>query len=167
MIAATAFIVGAMVVGGGTIAHADSVPTTTPVMSALVSALAQRFNLSTTDIQSVVDQVMAQQRTTQAQRAQQTFSDRVAKAVSAGTITQAQATLIIAEEQSIQQTLSGLAGETTSARQTALTSLKQSVQEWATTNNIPQSVVARFLSVGPRGPHFRGGLGHPLTSSTS
>lgn len=132
-----------------TAAHAATSATGTNPMSSLVQAIAQKFNLSSADVQQVFDQQHAQM---DAQRSQ-AMTDRINQAVTDGKLTQDQASKILAKKaelEALHKSLEGAADERT-AMKTQMESLKQ----WATDNNIP---VQYLFFMGGHG--MKGGAGH-------
>jgi hypothetical protein len=154
--ALTVATMGAGAIGVGAAEAAQSTPSTGP-MSGLVSAIATKFNLNQNDVQQVFDEQHAKL----AAERQQTFVDRINAAVTAGTITQAQADKILAKEQEMKTFMETLQGKTQDERRTAIKNQIQSLKDWAKTNNIP----ANLLPFGGGGhgrigrPHMDGEMG--------
>lgn len=145
--AATTLSVAGISVG---ILHAAQPQATNNRLDNLVQAVAQRFNLNVADVQKVFDEQRAQ---TEVQRqAQQTeqFKSMIAKAVSKGTLTQAQADLIIAKQTELQTFLTTLQGKSQSERQSAINAKMDELKTWAQSNNIPTQFLM-MLNHG-RGP---------------
>lgn len=140
-IAASAFLVGVLAVSGAALAHADTSGTKTDPMTTLATTIAQKFNLNASDVQSVIDTVMQQERAKHEQEHAQMEATRLKSAVAAGTLTQAQADLITAKEAELKAARA--AG--TKPTQADIQSLKQ----WAIDNDIPTEV----MFGGMRGPH--------------
>lgn len=147
---ATALTLGLATAGAGVI-HAASNTSTNNPMSNLVTAIAQKFNLNTADVQQVFDQQHTQM---QAQRLEDAKT-RLAQAVTAGTITQAQADLITAKHAEMKTFMDSLQGKTPSERQTAIKAQMDSLKQWATQNNIPQ----QFFMMGGMHGKGHGGFG--------
>ncbi len=106
-------------------------------LNGLVQAIAQKFNLSTTDVQKVFDDQRAQmdvQR--QTQQAEQ-VKTMLANAVSKGTLTQAQADLVTAKQAEVKTFLTSLEGKSKTERESAIKTQMQSLKTWTQTNNIP------------------------------
>jgi hypothetical protein len=163
---ATAFVLGVVVLGAQS-ASADQIattPTSTTTrlnpMTDIVSAIATKFNLNTADVQAVVDGVMKTQRDAMDAKMQTMQANRLSAAVTAGTLTQAQADLITAKsaelrasmttEQTANKTL------TPEQRKAQMTANKTALEQWATTNGIPQTDL-KFLA--PMGGPGMGGFG--------
>lgn len=167
-IAATAFVLGVAAVGAGTFNASTAYASTTNTMSPeatrtahitnLVNALAQKFNLNSTEVKTVVDTVMASEKASmQANReARQStnLADRLAKAVTAGKITQAQSVLITAKVQETKTFMESMKNKTDAERKAAMKTFKTNIETWATANNIPKE----FIMMG--GMKGMGGKGH-------
>lgn len=159
-IAATAFVLGVVAMGGAAVANADTTTTAGATahvnpMSSLVSAIASKFNLSTTDVQAVVDQVMTQDRADMEARQAAAFATRLNTAVSNGKITQAQADLIKSKQAEVKSFMDSLKGKTQADRKSAIESEMTSLKQWATANDIP----AEFAMFGPMGGRGHGSPG--------
>lgn len=125
----------------------------------LASAIATKFNLSTSDVQSLIKETMdakkaEMEKNKPTEKAEKT--DFLTQAVTDGKITQAQADLIKAKREEVK-----------TAREAEMKAETASLKEWATTNNIPEEYVA-----GPEGGHrgdFHGGpdFGGPHDDATS
>ncbi len=160
-IAATAFVLGVALAGVGSIspttALADSTNKETnraEHITNLVNALAQKFNLNSTEVKNVIDTVMTTERATMQAKHDQNLADRLAKAVAAGKITQAQSALITAKVQETKTFMEGLKDKTDAERKAAMTTFKTNIQAWATANNIPKEFVMMGNMKG------MGGKGH-------
>lgn len=129
---------------GGTVFAATSQATKTSPFSALATAIAQKFNLNSTDVQTVIDQTMTAERT-------QMEKDRLAQAVTDGKLTQAQADLIVAKRASLEAereaNKTSFSAMTDTERQAAMEKNKADLQAWATANNVP----VEYLFGGGRG----------------
>lgn len=163
-IAATAFVLGVAAVGAGTFNASTAYASTTSTMSPeanrtahitnLVNALAQKFNLNSTEVKTVVDTVMASEKASMQANHDKNLADRLAKAVTAGKITQAQSALITAKVQETKTFMESMKNKTDAERKAAMTTFKTNIQTWATANNIPKE----FIMMG--GMKGMGGKGH-------
>ena len=165
MIAATAFVLGLTALGGG-IASVSAAATTNAhnPMSAIVSAIASKFNLNSADVQTVVGEVMKTQQAEMRTRSQADFASRIAQAVADGKLTQAQADLITAKSAELKasmetdridhQTL------TQEERKAKMEAKQASLKEWAAANSIPEQYL-RFAGAGGMGFGGSGGRGGP------
>lgn len=138
--------------------------TQTNPMSNLVNAIAQKFNLSTTDVQQVFDE----QRTQMGVQRQQEFRDRLSQAVTDGKLTQTQADLITAKMTELEANKQSLEGKTEEEKRTAVKSQMDSLQTWITENNIPREFVPFGGGRGGKRGHggFRKGT-PPQTDASS
>jgi len=136
-------ILGLALLGGG-VALAATNSTGTNPMSALVTAIAQKFNLNPSDVQAVVNQVHTDQKTAMTAKMQQLFSDRLTQAVTDKKLTQAQADLINAKRAELQSFEQSLNGKTPAEKQAALKTEMASLKQWSTDNNIPQGFLMTF-----------------------
>lgn len=160
MIAATAFVLGLTVVGGG-VANAAETTNTRKPMSAIVSAIASKFNLNATDVQAVADEVMKTQRAEMGAKKQLNSASRLAQAVTDGKLTQAQADLITAKSAELKASMEAdrVASQalTQEERKAKMEAKQASLKEWAAANNIPEEYL-KFIGVGGKG---LGGHGRP------
>jgi len=163
-ILATIAIVAGLTATGFVAIHAATNNNSRPnFMSNIVNAIAQKFNLSPSDVQQVVDVQITQQKTQMEANRQQSFIDRINKAVTDGKLTQDQANKILAEKTSIDSQMAALKGKTSDDLKTAMKQITDSERQWAKDNNIPQ----QYLMFGFRGGMGRG-FGHvkPTTTTT-
>ena len=146
---------GLATMGAGVIHAASSTTTsTTDPMSSLVQALATKFNLNASDVQSVFDQ---QKAAMDAQRAAD-FKTRLDAAVKAGTLTQAKEDLIVAKEAEEKTFMDSLKSMSQTDRDAAMKTHMADLKAWATANSIPQEYMPMG---GPGGPGGHGGPGGP------
>ncbi len=167
LVAAATIATGVLAAGLG-IVHAASATNGHPsFMSGIVAAIAQKFNLNQSDVQQVVDQQLAQQKTQAEAARQRSLADRLAQAVTDGKLTQAQVTLIQNEKASVKAQMAALQGKTGTDLRTAISQIMTSVKQWATDNNIPQ----QYLMLGFGRPQMGRGhgtwKGHAPTAPTS
>jgi hypothetical protein len=124
-------------------------------MSNLVNAIAQKFNLNASDVQQVVDETMATEKTQMEAERQQQFSGKISQAVTNGELTQDQADKITAKQKEVQEFMTSLSGKTEDERNTAIKTETESLKQWATDNNIPE----QYIQMGFDGKMGRGGPG--------
>lgn len=159
--AAAAIAIG-LAAGGIGAANAASNNSPANPMSNLVNAIAQKFNLNTSDVQAVFDQQKAQMDA----QMQQAFTDRINAAVTAGKLTQAQADLIIAKQTELKANEATFESMPPAQRQAAMKTQIDSLKVWATANNIPEA----YLPLGGRGmgrsPGGRGFEKHRTATAT-
>lgn len=151
-------VLGLAVLGAGTTFAASNSKQEKP-MEALVSALATKFNLNSTDVQTVVDQVMTERRATMEAEHTKAFTDRINKAVADKKLTQDQANKIIAKEKELKASMADLKGKTETERQTAMKEQVASLKQWATDNNIPQGYLMFGIGGKGFGHHRAPGIG--------
>jgi type VI protein secretion system component VasK len=120
-------------------------------MSSLVSALATKFNLKTSDVQAVFDEQHTQM---EAQRNSE-VKTKLAQLVKDGKLTQAQADAITAKRSELQKqrdsNRASMDGKTHAERKTAMDTERSALDTWFSDNNI--STDYRYLVFG-------GGRGH-------
>lgn len=122
-------------------------------MASLVTKIAEKFNLSQSDVQAVFDEYQTQMQTERQQKMDQQIADELAKAVLKGKLTQAQANLITAKRAELKSQMQQNTGtpKTQEERQAQKTLLEQ----WAKDNGIDVQYF-RFLQ-----PGFKGGFDGP------
>ena len=143
----------AIVVGGGSLlgvsslVHAQS--GTTP-FSGLAQSIAQKFNLNQTDVQSVIDSYMQQQKQTMTQNMQKRLQNRLDQEVQQGKITSAQETAILKELSSLQSQFSpsALKSMTQQQRQQAFQTEKNDLNSWAQSQGISLSLIPFGFGIG-------------------
>jgi hypothetical protein len=144
--------------------------------SNLVSLISQRFNLSQSDVQKVFDEQRTQMEAEHETRRSEELATRLAAAVKARTITQAQSDLIKAKQTELKAFHESLKGKTKEECEAAMKAKAEELKAWATANNIPEQF-ANFGPMGgqrgPGGPGMgrgqggpRGGMRGPRGSST-
>lgn len=162
MIAATAFVLGLTVLGGG-VASVSAAETTNAhnPMSAIVSAIASKFNLNSADVQTVVSEVMKTQHANMKAKSPAAFTSPLVKAVTDGKLTQAQADLITAKSAELKASMEAdrTANQTLTQeeRKAKMEAKQASLKEWAAANSIPEQYL-RFVGGGGKG--FGGPGGH-------
>jgi DNA polymerase III alpha subunit (gram-positive type) len=169
----TILSVFAFVANGGAVYANTSTGETNP-MSNLVTAIAQKFNLNQADVQSVFNehksQMSAQHQQNQEKREtemKQKFSDELAKAVTSGKLTQAQADLITAKRAELdtqrgQLGINKMDSTKTAAEREALRKAQQEqmqtkheeLKKWASDNGIP----SEYLNLMQFRGEFGGGI---------
>ncbi len=152
--------IGLTVAGAGII-NAQTTSTNKNPMSALVTALATKFNLNTADVQSVVDETMKAQHATMEAHMEQSFADRLTKAVTDGKLTQTQADLIKAKaaelKASMEANRTADQSLTQEQRKAKMEERQTALKAWATANNIS----LEYLHFLGGGKGF-GGYGRPM-----
>lgn len=171
-IAVTAFVLGVAVVGAGTFGSTTAIASTltangtnqrTAHITSLVTALSQRFNLNSTDVKTVIDSVLATEKTEMEANRANNLATRLAKAVTDGKITQAQSVLITTKLQETKTFMDSLKSKTTAERKTAMKTYQESLTKWATDNNIPkQFIVGGHMGMKGHGEFDGGFPGGPM-----
>jgi len=153
-IIAGAFLALGLTAGTFSLVNASTTNGVNPV-SSLVNAIATKFNLKPADVQQVFNDQRAQMKV----RMDQTFAQRLAQAVTNGTLTQAQADLITAKKVEVDAFVASLKGKTPAEIQAAMKTKMDSLKQWATANNIPNE----YLMFGGFGGRGMGGMrGHGM-----
>ncbi len=163
LLAATAFLIGVLAVGGVALAYADTSTTKTDPMSTLVTTIAHKFNLNQDEVQTVVDQVMEDERVQRQAEHAQLLTTRLASAVKSGKLTQAQADLLVAKMKEMQAAHATLSSLTADERMAKIKSDRTALEAWATSNNIPKE----YLFFGPGGQRGMARQGAALGQRTT
>ncbi|MFH1189009.1 MAG: hypothetical protein V1652_04180 [bacterium] len=148
VLAAIAVAAGLTVTGIGAVRAATNNNTRPNFMGNFVDVIAQKFNLNPTEVQKVFDEQLAQQKTQMDTNRQQSFTDRINKAVSDGKLTQDQANQILAEKSTIDAQIAALNGKTREEINSGMKQIMDSEKQWATNNNISQQYLM-FRCGGP------------------
>ncbi|MBP7134652.1 hypothetical protein KBA73_05540 [Patescibacteria group bacterium] len=130
-------------------------PTTTAhanPMSSLVTAIAQKFNLNTADVQTVFDAERTQHEAEKETRVKTHLDAEVV----AGTLTQAQEDALIAKQKEVKAFMETLKDKTDAERETALKTQKEALDQWVKDSGIPAKYT-HLLTNGPRGHRGPGG----------
>lgn len=141
-------VMSALVLGltamGTTAARAafTSTSTTTRVdpMSSLVTAISQKFNLNSADVQKVFDE----QKTQMDLARQQEEKSRLDQAVTDGKITQDQANKITAKKAELEAYHTSIEGKTEQEEHALMRTQMDGLKQWATDNNIPMQYLFFF-----------------------
>ncbi len=142
MIAATAFVLGMVSIGGVACINTTLAAEKPNQMSSLISVIAERFNLNSSEVEAVVNEVMQSERFAREAQGKVDQAEKLSQAVTDGKITQAQADLITNKLSELKEANKNLTREERQLEQ-------ESLKEWATSNNIPMN----FLQCGgQRGP---------------
>lgn len=140
LLAATAVIIG---LGAGSIGIGTTLAAS-PMhggmgdpISGLVEVIAERFNLSETDVQAVFDE----QREKLHQEHVAREAEMLAKAVTAGKLTRAQADAIIARNADNKEFMESLVNLDEAARKAAMQTHVAETKAWAEENDIPEPFI--------------------------
>ncbi|MBP9762979.1 hypothetical protein KBD34_05195 [Patescibacteria group bacterium] len=145
----SAVLVGVAGLGASSIQAASPTDTSTRPdrFSNLISLISQRFNLSQSDVQKVFDQQRTQMEAERETHHTEELTTRLAAAVKAGTITQAQSDLIKAKQTELKAFHESLKGKTKEECEAAMKAKMEELKTWAKANNIPE----QFANFGPMG----------------
>jgi hypothetical protein len=152
-------VLGLAILGGSTTFAASNSNGEKP-MDALVSALATKFNLNSTEVQTVVEQVMTEKRATREAEHNKAFTERLNKAVADKKLTQDQVNTIIAKQKEMQSKMADFKNLTGVEHRTVMKEQMTSLKQWALDNNIPKEYLMfgiggmSFGHHGPRGEGF-------------
>jgi len=148
-----------LVLLGAGVSFTSAASTTTKPMDTLVTTIASKFNLNSSDVQKVVDQVMLEQRASMEAKREQSMKDRMASAVKNGKLTQAQADLITAKmtELKTKHDSQKNATMTPEERMTVMKTEMDSLKKWASDNKIPAGFMMMGMEKG--GAHKPGHMG--------
>lgn len=137
MIAAVAFVLGATTLGAG-VTHAETAKNPNDPTSLLISTIAQKFNLNSSEVESIVREIMDQKHTEMKAQSEQKFTRQITQAVVNGKLTQAQADLITSKQAETKAFMENLKNTDKTARKAAIKSQMESLKQWATDNNVPK-----------------------------
>ncbi len=145
------------VIVASTVSASNTVETVSPKQN-LISAIAQKFNISPVEVQKIFDEQKSQMKV----KMQEKFADKIKQAVSSGKLTQDQANKIIAKRADLESKEAdfrvSLKGKTKSEIKSIVKSQMTELKQWADNNNVP----VKYLMIGgPRGEkgHMKLGLG--------
>lgn len=152
---------------GVTATQAARAPSDQNHMSSLVAAIAQKFNLSQSDVQQIFDQQRTQQQTQMQAKHAEALKTRLDQAVKNAKLTQAQADAIIAKHAELKIFMDGLKNKTEAERKAAMKTQKEALVVWAKANAIPDAFAQIFhggpggkgMAHGPRGGNAGGRFG--------
>lgn len=152
-------VLGIALLGAGATFAASNSKDAKP-MDALVTALAAKFNLNSSEVEKVVEQVRIEQHAAMETEHAKQFADRIHTAVTAGKLTQAQADLILAKQAELQADKPDFASKTPAEIRADMKTRMEAVRQWAKDNNIPQGYLMfgpgkQFGHGGPRGEGFK------------
>ncbi|MFA5946594.1 MAG: hypothetical protein WC813_01075 [Patescibacteria group bacterium] len=134
--------IGAGSVGIGT-AFAAETPAH-PRADSLVQAIATKFNLSKDEVQKVFDEQRALGQAEHRAGFESHAADKLAKAVTDGKITQAQADLITAKFKELQTNKPNLQGKTPQEIEKIMKTHMDEIKTWMKDNDIPTNLLPGF-----------------------
>jgi hypothetical protein len=156
----------AIVIGGGSLLGVSSLvhaQSGSAPFNGLSQAIASKFGLSQSNVQSVIDTYMQQQRQTMIQNMHQRLKDKLNQEVQQGQITATQETEILNELSSLkgQFNPSSFKSMTQQQRQQAFQTEKSDLQSWAQSEGINISLIPFGFGMG------HGRFGHrPMVTAT-
>lgn len=155
LIAAAAIIasLGIGAIGIGTTFAAQAEPE--DGMASLVEAIAEKFDLSVSDVQAVFDEQREQK---QAER-EAKEAERLAQEVTDGKITQDQADAITAKREEMRDFMESLSTLDNEARREAMKTQREELKQWADDNDIPMFYFRGGPHDGRPGPRPGRGFG--------
>ena len=117
----------------------------------LAQELASKFNLKSSDVQAVIDTHKTEEHTYR----EGLEADRIAAAVKAGTITQAQADALTSKLAELEAGRPRQGTKPTDAERAAMKTKMESFRQWVKDNNIPRELLGRggHREFGDRGMH--------------
>ncbi|HVS79547.1 MAG TPA: hypothetical protein VHF05_01080 [Candidatus Paceibacterota bacterium] len=159
-LAAAALTIGLGFSGAG-LAHAQTASTTPESrLASLAQAIASKFNLNESDVESVIKDHRAEM---QAER-EERYKSALDKAVQNSKLTQDQEDKILAKMEELKSERESLQGKTPEEIRSALKTEAASLKQWAADNNIPTEYLRPGFFGGPG--RFMGPLGPKDASST-
>lgn len=124
-------------------------------MTAIVNAIAAKFNLNAADVQQVVTDEHKQFVTERHDAIEQKFTDKITQAVKDGKLTQTQADMLTAKKAEVKTFIQSLEGKPAAERQAAIKIEAAALKAWANDNHLPMDVLnSVFKNIfGLRGRH--------------
>lgn len=143
---------GVTAVGVGTTFAASNAAAQEGGVNHLVEAIATRFHVSVTDVQTVFDE----ERASMEAEHQAKEAEHLAQAVTDGKLTQAQVDLLTAKHEEMEAFMETLKDKTPEERDAAMKTQMDEFKAWADEQGIPKGF---FLGEpGKGGPHGPGGM---------
>lgn len=150
-----AAVVSAVGLGTGALYAAENKVMEFHPMSNLASIIAQRFNLNEADVQQVIDEEHEKMRMEMDGKMAERMKEKLAKAVEAGKLTQAQADAIVAKHQEMTALLESLKDKTPEERRAALEAKHEELKAWAEEQGLAENFMHAF-GPGIGGPGMKG-----------
>lgn len=127
------------------------------VKTDFAKAIATRFNLNQTEVETFLTEQETLQRTQMMAAMQAKIAEHLTQAVTDGKITEAQKQLIIAKHTEMQSKMTDIKNMTDqTAREAAMKAMKDDLTAWATANKIPADLLGGGIGRGFDGDHFGG-----------
>lgn len=145
---------------GATTVFAKGMPVNGANRTNLVNAIAAKFNLNATDVQAVFDAQHTQAEEVRLANLEAELKTRLTAAVQNGKLTQAQADAVTAKYAELKAFRATLARKTPAEVQVAFKIQRESLNQWAKTNNISLQQLGLNLGFGGPGKMMgHGGFG--------
>jgi hypothetical protein len=155
--AALAAVLGASALGAGAVSAAGNTAGTGPFAD-LAQAIATHFNVDATEVQTLIDAQLAEHKEERHADMAARATEGLAKAVSDGQLTQAQADALIAHRAEMEATHEEWRTLTPEERRTKMEEHRTEMDAWLDAQGIDKEVLHDVLGgPGPHGP--RGGHG--------
>ena len=117
-----------------------SAASTTSSTGSLANKIATQFHLNQSDVQKTIDSYRGDKRAANETK----YEDKLSAAVTAGTITAAQKTAILAKQTELENVITANKGKDAATRKAAVTAELKSIKQWATDNKIPADFIRPF-----------------------
>lgn len=164
-VAAMAVVIGAGSLGIGTTFASERGDKREARISEIVSAIAEKFNLSESDVQAVFDEQAEARRDEMKAKHEEMrakhdekFDEMLAQAVEDGELTQSQADAITDKRDEVQAYAETLKDEAPKDRREQMKEQMDELRAWAEENGIDEKYV-RFLPPPPKGGMMGGRMG--------
>lgn len=154
-----------MAAAGTTYAAAASNAEQKP-FTAIAEAIARKFNLTTADVQKVIDETRPAERAQMRKNHQERLNPLV-QAVKDGKLTQAQADLITAKREEMKKSAESFKAMTEPERAAAMKAHREEMNAWAKENNIPEQFVMPMGKFGNGHVPGKKGMGCTKEDSTT
>lgn len=159
-----------LLIGGTTYAATANTAKNNP-FNKIATTIAQKFNLNTAEVQTIIDETMATERA-QMGKNHPAKINKIIQAVTDGKLTQVQADLITAKKTELQTSSGDIKNMTKLEREAVIKTHQDTLKQWAIANNIPEEYVIGFggMGMGRGGERNFKGMGlnknNPPTTAT-
>ncbi|MFA6436621.1 MAG: hypothetical protein WC242_00685 [Candidatus Paceibacterota bacterium] len=143
--------------------YATTITGRNSIFNTIADAIANKFNLNVSDVQTVIDDTIAADDQEMGKN-RPARVDPLVQAIKDGKLTQAQADLITAKRDEMRTSIKDLKNMTREQMIAAMKTRTDSLKQWATDNGIPEQYIMPFSGLGhgrgegrgPGGPGFNG-----------
>jgi len=133
------------------------------LFNTIATAIANKFNLNVSDVQTVIDETMDVDRE-EMEKNRPARVDSLIQAAKDGKLTQSQADLITAKREEMRDSMQNLKDKTQEEMTATMKTRTDELKQWATDNGIPEQYIMPFGGLGhnrgegrgPGGPGFNG-----------